>query len=176
MNERRKLKRRWEKTEISFLQVNYGDLSIEEIAKKLERSIYSVRWMAVKLELTEKQDYWTKDEATYLALNYTTLSLFDIAEHLKRSISAVRKKAALLNISKVATKINSDLPIEKSIPFFKGKTGEFMQILNNMEIGDSFVYPNEDRQTVQNCTYKFAERLYRSKDVDGLTRRMWRLL
>lgn len=172
----KKLKRRWEKAEISYLQVNYDELSIEELSKQLSRSIYAVRWMAVKLELTEKQDYWAKEEVTYLALNYTTLPLTDIAAHLKRSISAVRKKAGMLNLAKVATPTNDNLPIEKQVPFFKGKTGEFMQILHNMEIGDSFVYPNEDRQTIQNCTYKFADRLYRSKDVDGLTRRMWRLL
>lgn len=110
-----------------------------------------------------------------LAQYYTTMDLQELSIKLNRSISAIRKKAGLLNISKNYTKINSEI-IEKAVPYFKGKTGEFMQMLNNMEVGDSFQYPIDDRQTLQNCINKFADKLFRTKDIDGVTRRVWRLL
>ena len=44
--EQNKRKKHWAETEKKFLRHNYQELPDKEIAAKLEKSIYSVRWMA----------------------------------------------------------------------------------------------------------------------------------
>lgn len=171
-----KSKVRWSNQDIVFLKENYTDLSFKKVCEYLKRSEDAVRQMATQLGLTKRKKYWTLSEIQYLAEKASSLSEEEIAKKLKKSIRGVHHKKQELKIKHTYFKNNSNMPIEKDVPFFDTKSGEYRLLLANMKVGDSIEYPSEENQTLTNAKKYFPNCYFRTKQVDKTTRRVWRLL
>ncbi len=166
----------WTKTDKDYLSFNYKLISLTKIAKVLEKSENAIRYMASELGLTDKPNYWRKHETRYIAENYTTLTIEEMAEHLKRSQNSIRHKLSELRITKTLDWDVDTSSLENKVPFYKGKAGEYRELLKAMVPGQSFEYPKEERQTLQNQIKAFPDRYYRTREIDEKVRRVWRLL
>lgn len=166
----------WSQEDKDYLSSNYKKLSISKIGKVLDKSDNAIRYMASELGLTDKPIYWRQHELRYLCENYTSLTIKELSAHLKRSEGSVRHKLHDLKVTKTLTWDVDTSPIQDKIPFYKGKAGEYRELLNVMIPGQSFEYPKEERQTLQNQIRAFPDRFYRTRDVDEKVRRVWRLL
>jgi hypothetical protein len=165
----------WSKPDEEYLRANYGKVDLKELALRLERSEDSVRWRASELGLTDKKNYWSKEEMIFLAEHLTTLTYKEIAEKLGRSVRSVAHKVADVKIARNFKSPKLEL-LDNEVSYFKGKAGEYKSILSAMEVGQSFIYPTEERQTIQNQIKYFPDRVYRTRQEDDKTRRVWRLL
>jgi hypothetical protein len=165
----------WSKEDAQYLTENYGKVDIKELAHRLERTEDGIRGRASDLGLTDKKTYWTKEELIFLAENLTTLTYKEMADKLGRTVRSVAHKVSDVKIARLFKAPELDA-LENDVAFFKGKSGEYKALLSAMEIGQSFVYPAEDRQTLQNQIKYFPDRVYRTKREDENTRRVWRLL
>jgi len=166
----------WSDEDKSYLKDNYNVLEIAEICSTLQRNMNAVRWMASELGLTKEVKYWQKWEQQYLAENITSKTIQEIALYLDRSVGSVNNKLNQLRIGRRMLPAPKNDVIEKDVPFFKGKSGEYRALLAALRVGESFVYPNEDRQTVQNQVIYYRDKHFRTKIEDDKTRRIWRLL
>lgn len=170
-----KTNKHWAQQDIDYLKDNYHQVDIKELTVRLQRNEASIRWQAGQLGLTEKKNYWSKEDLAFIAENLTTLTYKEIADKLGRSVSAIAHKIADLNIVRNFKSAKLDA-IENNVSFFKGKSGEYKALLAAMEIGQSFVYPAEERQTITNQIKYFPDRVFRTRQEDNKSRRVWRLL
>lgn len=88
--------KRWEEREINYLRENYKDLTLEELAKTLNRSV-----SAIKSKLTDmglKGTWWEKSEDDFLKSNYTTMTMKEMGEHLNRSRNGVSHRMSKLGL------------------------------------------------------------------------------
>lgn len=168
--------RHWTEAEKIFLTAQYNLKTIPELSKLMNRTEWGIRWMASKLSLTNKPLYWHVEETKWLAENWLSKSVEELADHLKRTPKSVTHKIHQLRIAKTLKGNIDTSPIQKGVPFYNGKAGEFRSLLQAMKQGDSFEYPTEERQTLANQIQYFADRFYRTKQIDANTRRVWRLL
>jgi len=88
----------WSDEEIEFLKNNYGKMKIAEIAKALNKNVFTVKNKAIKLGLRKKPPKWTQDEIEYLKSNYGKIPTTEIAEVLGRSVGAIYSKANELGL------------------------------------------------------------------------------
>lgn len=89
----------WEPWEDEFMLANYGMISRQEIAKKLNRTISAISNRAKRLDLrTEKSPDWTEEEIKFMRSNWRNMSIKNIAKRLGRSLTAVEVKAARLQL------------------------------------------------------------------------------
>lgn len=65
--------------------------------------------------------------------------------------------------------------IEKNIPIGTYKSVEHRMLLKQMDVGDSYVYPDSERATLNNQLKFFPHRIYITKKIDEKTRRVWRI-
>jgi hypothetical protein len=173
----------WTETDDEYLKDNYGNIPLVQICNHLNRSAYSVRWRASYLGialLASTRKEWTKDEMVFLAENCATHTYQELAALLGRGLSSVAHKVAQLKITQVYQhdKDNDDSDIEGDIPYRKGKANEFMRKMSKMKVGDSFLFPASEYQTIRNMIKYFPERYYRTKteETDVEIKRIWRLL
>jgi len=92
--------RKWTDWEVEFLRENWGKLKIPEIAKRLGRTRYAVRWKAGTLGLPTLRRDWSPWEMDFLKENYAVLPNMEIAKRLGRSIASVRMMARKLGLRK----------------------------------------------------------------------------
>ena len=98
----------WTKEETKFLKENFSKLSIEEIAKRLNRSTGSISGKASWLNLTSAnkksgkrtRKTWEQNEINYLNENYGKKSVKNIAKYLKRTEYSVVSKVSDLRSNK----------------------------------------------------------------------------
>lgn len=91
--------RAWEPWEDEFMITNYGKLSRQEIAKKLNRTVPAINNRAKKLDLrTKKPSDWTEEEISFMCANWRNMSIKNIAKRLGRSFHAVEVKATRLQL------------------------------------------------------------------------------
>jgi hypothetical protein len=167
----------WTDEDIQYLKENYSIADIDELANRLERSVDSVRWQASNLKLTSDRNYWSKEEVLFIAQYCTSLTYQEMADKLGRTARSVAHKVHNLKIAKLIDQAPTNLDaIEDGVPYYKGKSGEYRVLLSRLGISQSFVYPSEDRQTVQNQINHFTDKVFRTKAEDEKTRRVWRLL
>lgn len=166
----------WNEGELNYLTDNYKIKTLTEMTLVLKRTENSIRWMASQLELTDKPNYWRKEELIFISQNYTVKTIDEMANHLKRSKLSVSHKISELKISKTLQYEIDVSNIETKVPYYNGKAGEYRMLLQAMKQGDSFEYPSEERQTIQNQIKYFSDRVYRTREIDSNTRRVWRLL
>lgn len=172
----------WTESEDEYLRQHYGLVPLNQITQFLDRSIYAVRWRASFLKLTESQKSktWSKDEMIFLSENAASHTYSELAALLGRSVSSVAHKISELKITQLYSNDteNDDSDIEGNVPYRKGKSNEFLRKLSKMKIGDSFLFPASEYQTIRNMLKYFPERYYRTKteETDGEVKRIWRLL
>lgn len=92
--ERRNHKLRW--TSIDDAIVSNPNLSVNEKAKILERSIYAVNSRMYKLKITNKHQSWTDEEID--AVKDLSLSKIEVAELLGRSVYSVSTMRQVLKM------------------------------------------------------------------------------
>jgi DNA-binding transcriptional regulator YiaG len=93
------LHRPWEEKEVEFLKENYGKISYEEIAKKLDRNIASVSNEACQLRIqSPRAQDWSVEEKQYIKDNVKEKSYKEMSEHLGRTPSAVKFRCSSLNL------------------------------------------------------------------------------
>ena len=66
-------RRKWNEEELQFLRENYGVLSLEEIAKKLNRTVSSIMHKAKRngiKSVCKSEQRWTDEQVQYLIDNY----------------------------------------------------------------------------------------------------------
>lgn len=165
----------WSNEDTAFLRENYGILPIDELANRLARSEEAVRWRASDLGLTKKKLNWSKDELILLAENLSSHTYEELAAKLGRTVRSVAHKVSELKIARnfKAPKLEA---LESDITYYKGKAGEYKALLSAMEVGQSFAYPTDEKQTIRNQILYFPDRVYRTRQIDATTRRVWRLL
>lgn len=166
----------WTDEDIAFLKANYKKIKVEKIGKIIDKSESAIRWKASQLGLTDKPDYWRIEEIKYIAENYSSLTIEEMALYLKRTAKSVIAKIYDLRVTKTLHYDVDTSNIEDKVPFYKGKSGEYRELLKAMQPGQSFEYPKEERQTLQNQIRAFPDRYYRTREIDANIRRVWRLL
>jgi len=89
--------KKWTEEEKNFLRENYSNLaiSLEEIAKKLGRSLTAIYNCAKHIDIHRPQNEheWTKEERKYLVASYKKKRFIDIAVDLGLSRNAVESYA-----------------------------------------------------------------------------------
>lgn len=95
--------KKWNQEDIDYLKFAYENQSYEQIAKKLDRTVESVKHKAYDLGINDKviteRKSWTEDEIKYINLMYGKQSVEKTAKKLKRSVSSVKHKARDLGVS-----------------------------------------------------------------------------
>lgn len=105
----------WQETEEQFLKENYNKLSLNDLAKTLNRSYRSVSIKLSRLNLIGN-NYSPSDEL-FILENYPKLSRTEIAKALNRSYKAISIKLnrMKLNIHKFNLEINNYILVSKAI-------------------------------------------------------------
>ena len=168
----RKTNKHWSDEDKEYLTENYGTLKMRELMAHLHRRNDSIRQMAMTLGLTRQMAYWSLDDTIFLKANQGKMTHAEIADVVGKTSKAVAHKIAYLN----AESQFDELPLDKDVSYYPTKALEFKKMLGAMEVGQSFEYPIDERQTVQNQSRLFPDRLFRSKLMTETTRRIWRLL
>lgn len=87
--------------EIDFIKKHYKDMTVSEIAKRLNRSKYGIVYKLKDLNLQKsKTQKWTNEELDFLRENYKTMSYKDIGNNLNRTCSAVQNKCKKMGLKK----------------------------------------------------------------------------
>ncbi len=89
---------KWRLNEIDFLGKNARNLSVKEIAGKLNKSVGGVYQKAYKLQIPLRMGCWKEDEIVFLKNNYEKMGIRKISEILNRSYYGVHKKARRLDL------------------------------------------------------------------------------
>jgi hypothetical protein len=106
---------KWTKEEIKFLKENYMSMEYIEIAKKLGRTMSSVRNKRYKLDLQRKHRKWTTKEIEKIVKKYTenelrgNLDLKSLAKELNRNTTDICEKASELGLTSMNRSINDKL-------------------------------------------------------------------
>lgn len=113
-NKPRNYYKHWSSDETEFLKNNYPKLSMQNIAKILNRSVRAVESRIGRLGLYStnraKLITWSSDEVKFLKENYLKLSLREIAKSLNRSIGSVGGQSRRLKLRQ--QEINNIKPLK----------------------------------------------------------------
>lgn len=94
-------RRKWNEEELQFLRENYGVLSLEEIAEKLNRTIPSIKHKAERngiKSVCKSEQRWTDEQVRYLIKNYKLKTNKELAKILHKTKVAVDIKANNLGL------------------------------------------------------------------------------
>lgn len=93
---------KWTKEEIDYIKRDWGKVTVDEMAKELNRSYDSIMSKAYKLGKNvnkgNRQKRWSKEEVDYLEDTWGTLSVTRISTHLKRTEQAILSKVNELKL------------------------------------------------------------------------------
>lgn len=105
MTEFKLTRRRWTNEEEAELRNLYGNESVSEIARRLERSENSVRKRASALGLKSNhrkyssvRRFWNDDEEWTLVEKFNNTDTQELAKELNRSETAIINRARLINV------------------------------------------------------------------------------
>lgn len=92
----------WTKRELNILRKMYPADAIKKIAKRLHRSVKSIRSKAIQLKLRRVQGHkaWSAEEIETLRSLYPNRPTAEVCAIMKRSISSVNGAADLNDIKK----------------------------------------------------------------------------
>lgn len=170
--------KRWSKIEDEYLIKNYNSKSFNEINDYLnDRTPDAIRYRAKALNLTvKKQDSWTSEE---IDLILSDLSDLMVSKKIDRTVSAIRKKRLLEKhklIGNVDYEKYFDLSsIEDGVPVINinSKSSQYFALLNVLKIGQSFEYPNDEKELVRNQIQIIPFKKFKTKKWTENTRRVW---
>lgn len=92
--------REWTQEEITFLKEEYGKKSMKGIAKKLDRTVFSINAKSGQLGLKKSIRRWSDEENQYLRSHYKQLSMSDLASVLQRTPAGIYVHANNLGLDK----------------------------------------------------------------------------
>jgi hypothetical protein len=94
-------KRLWRNDEITFIQNNWKELTDKKMAKKINRSIDSVRKKRQEINLRKKpQRRWSNKELIFLKENYKEMTDRKLAKKLDKPIYTIQNKRKLIGLRK----------------------------------------------------------------------------
>jgi biotin operon repressor len=167
--------KQWSKEHIDFLKENYKNLSIKELAEKLNRTEYAIRWKASYLQLTLPQIGYTKEEDEFILANHKVITIQEIAEQLGRTKASVNKRIHKIIVKEMPTFDKNEIAIESNIPFKNSVAESYRNALAKLEVGDSFVFDKKDYQIIRNQHHLFFPKKFTSRSIDKETSRLWRI-
>lgn len=94
-------RKNWTIEETEFLKENYGEIPLEEIAQKLDRTIPSIKHKAERNGIKSKlkiERAWTDKQVQYLKENYKTHTNIELAKILNKTKVAIDLKANILGL------------------------------------------------------------------------------
>lgn len=91
------LDRKFTQDEDDFIRKNHTKMTVEEMAKKLNRSIRSVYDRKHRLGVTNDFKRWSSSEDSYIKEKYGIVPTDEIAKNLGRSIASVRYRISILD-------------------------------------------------------------------------------
>lgn len=113
--------KKWGRKELDFLKGNYKDLSDKEIAKELNRTIWSVKNKRVRDGL-KKETRWSEEEVNFLKSNYKDMTAKEIADKLGRTEWAIRGKVREMGLKKVKKRTKDEKKfLKKNYPVMENK-------------------------------------------------------
>jgi hypothetical protein len=93
--------RNWTYKELDILRINYASMPIEDLAKRLKRTVGAVKTRAFKLGLKrEKENIWTPQRIKLLVDFYPLMFNDDLARWIGVADRTVRRKARELGLKK----------------------------------------------------------------------------
>ena len=116
------------------------------MANNLNRTEYSIRMKAFKLNLTKKYSFWTEEEIEYLKNNYKYRNKEELAKNLDRTWYAIQIKASELNLTGIS--IDED--------FFKNWTKKMAWTLG-LWIADGNIYEKNNSVSFASSDYNLLE-------------------
>lgn len=158
----------WSAIELERLKVLYSDPSnsIEDIAKKLNRSINAIKTRVTK-EKINRLPPWTQKEVELLRLLYPNprYSIEYISQKLNRSQQAIRKKATTLRLDRAISKRWSEEEAEALKDFvgdypLKEVTCQY----NRWAEGRGYIKRTENQIASKLCREKLSRRLQYGSD------------
>lgn len=165
----------WSKEDIDFLKENYKNQTIKELAEKLNRSEYAIRWKASYLQLTLPQIEYTKEEDEFIIANHKVITIQEIAEQLGRTKASVNKRIHKIIVKDMPNYDKNEIVIENNIPFKNSVAESYRIALSKMEVGDSFVFDKKDYQIIRNQHHLFFPKKFTTKSIDKESSRLWRI-
>jgi predicted transcriptional regulator len=94
----------WTDKETEYLTKNWGLISIELLAKELNRSKPSIKNKVNDLGLERLVKKWTNEEIEYLSKNWGLIEIKTLEKNLKRSRRAIHIKASSLKLKPINKK------------------------------------------------------------------------
>ncbi len=93
----------WSEDEEFYLKNNIKYLTYKQLAKKLNRTVCSVKKKVYSMGISETKQVtnkpWSESEVAYIERNYSIYPASVIAKKLNRSVSAVKHKASRLRVN-----------------------------------------------------------------------------
>lgn len=163
----------WTDEQVRYLRANFRKKTAKEIGYHIGKSVDSVAYMAHRIGISKKREKWTADEREFIKQHCFEMTIAQLADKLNKTPKAVANK--LVTLRQVAQNHSPEESIEHGILISSTKAAEYRDILGRLEIGDSFVYPQSERATVNNQRAVHSKRQFHSKRIDEKTRRIWRI-
>ena len=107
--------RNWDEKQITFLLENYGRVSVEKIAKKLNKPIGSIYYILKKENIDVEIQCWNITEITLLKELYPQHSNQELEKLFVRSEDAIQLKAASLGLKKSSWWSDNDIELLKEM-------------------------------------------------------------
>ena len=139
----------WTEEDDEFIRTSKGILTIDQMADKLNRTVYSISNRIRKLGLTKDIKYFSKNEDEFLISNYEKYGAEYCAKELNRSQANIRSRANYIGLYKGKNEYTDD-EIKYII--------ENYDSLNSKEIAE---YLNRPYQSIKAMASKYGV----SKDI-----------
>lgn len=125
--------RNYTQEELEYIKENYGNMTAQELAAKLNKSIGSINNATRKMGLIKQfHKPWTFNEIEYLKNNYIEKTSDDIGKYLNRSVQSVNAERDKLGL--VRNEVWDSKDIDYLINNFELMThAEIGQVLNRTE-------------------------------------------
>ena len=131
--------KRWNKEEIKFLEENYCEIDINELANKLGRTTQSIKEKTCSLGI-QKEFRWTKEEDDILIKNISNYSYKDIEKLLpNRTFQSIKLHARWLGLKRIIIPMWSKEEEEILIKNYPHKTAEELICL----------FPNKEKYQIK---------------------------
>lgn len=144
--------------EESYLRENYLSKSNKVLATEMDRSLDGIVQKLKEMNLVRREmNPYTEEEKKYILDNIKQKSIVQIALDLGRSQGGVSKFVSKNRIKKTRKNNKTYLEnIDKDVVPFFSKGDNYYEIIEKMQINDSFEFPESDRQIVNNQKYMFV--------------------
>lgn len=144
--------------EINYLKNNYLEKTNKQMSVELDRTLDGIVQKLKELGLVRREmNPYSDEEKKYILANIKSKTISQIALDLGRSQGGVSKFVSKHRIKKTRKNNKTYLEnIDKDVVPFFSKGDNYFEIIEKMQINDSFEFPESDRQIVNNQKYMFV--------------------